>query len=187
VGIHKPLPALGALLSAATALTILASSALAVGARIPATTQPASGGWKIRANHSQPGPAINDFDGSFEVKGSNVTDLNGVTQGAVNRGCIAHQHVTMVGGATIRHFLNPSIPADYYYVGKVNGFAKVSLTFQDSGTKTKPAKIDKGEGELRIFFPGGTDTRGGFTEYSNLTYSSSTAGICNLEFSVTVG
>ncbi len=185
---RSALPALGALLSTATVLVILANSPLAVGARdAVATTRPASGAWKIRANHSQPGPAINDFDGSFEVKGSKVADLNGVTQRAVNSGCIAGQHVTMIGSASIRHLLDPSIGADYYYVGKVNGFAKVGLTFQGSGTRTKPARIDQGQGELRIFFPGGTDTRGGFTGYSNLTYSSSTAGICNLEFSVTAG
>ena len=185
---RRTLPALGALLSGATALVLLASSAHAVDARAAvATAQPASGAWKISANHSQPGPAINDFDGSFEVKGGKVADLKGVTRRAVNSGCVAGRHVTMVGSAAIRHLLDPSIQADYYYVGKVNGFAKVNLTFQGSGTGTKHAKIDKGKGELRILFPGGTDTRGGFTAYSDLTYSSSTAGICNLEFSVTVG
>lgn len=179
---------LGASLLAVTALVAVMSSAVAFAARAAAATdQPAAGPWKITANHSQPGPAINDFDGSFEVSDGRVADLKGVTQRRVNRGCIAGQHVTIVGSATIRHFLDPSIPADYYYVGNVNGFANVRLTFQGSGRRKSDRRIHKATGELRIFFPGGTDTRGGFTEYSNLTYSSPTAGICNLEFSVNAG
>lgn len=170
------------------ALIPFTSSAAAVGARVAvAASQPASGAWKITANRSQPGPSINDFDGSFVVKGGEVVDLKGVTQHAVNSGCVAGQHVTMLRGAEIRHFLEPSIPSDYYYVGKVNGFANVSLTFSGSGKVKGHGKIATGKGELRIFFPGGTDTVGGFTTYSNLTYSSSAGGICNLEFSVTAG
>lgn len=170
-------------------MTLIAftSSATAVDARAAATAQPASGTWKITANHSQPGPAINDFDGSFVVKRGEIVELKGVTQHAVNSGCVAGQHVTMLGNSVIRHFLAPSIPSDYYYIGKVNGFANVSLTFSGSGKAKGHGKITTGKGELKIFFPGGTDTVGGFTTYSNLTYSSSAGGICNLEFSVTAG
>ncbi|MGA2925786.1 MAG: hypothetical protein ABSG43_07285, partial [Solirubrobacteraceae bacterium] len=151
---------LGALLVAVTALVTVTSSALAVAARIAvATAQPAAGAWKITANDSQPGPAINDLDGSFAVRGGRVADLTGVTQRRVNRGCIAGQRVTMVGSATIRHFLDRSIPADYYYVGNVNGFANVRLTFHGSGKRKSDRRIHMGTSELRIFFPGGTDTR----------------------------
>lgn len=188
VSIRGALPVCCVVASCAIALVAFASSAAAVGARVAvATSEPASGTWKITANHSQPGPSINDFDGSFVVKGGDVVELKGVTQHAVNSGCAAGQHVSMLGSIAVRHFLEPSIPSDYYYVGKVNGFANVSLTFQRSGRSKRHDKTTRGRGELRILFPGGTDTQGGFTAYSNLTYSSATAGICNLEFSVTAG
>jgi len=180
--------AAGTALSGTAVLLACASSAFGVNARVAtATAPPADGTWKIVANHSQPGPSINEFDGSFAVKAGKVDKLTATTQRHVNSGCIAGVRVKMIGSAPIRHFLDTPTASDYYYVGKVNGFATVTLTFQAS-TGTKAAReLHKGTGQLRIFFPGGTDTRGGYTGYSNLTYSSSTAGICNVEFSVRAG
>ncbi len=174
------------LLAGAAVSVAFASSAFGVGARVAAAASPPqAGAWKIVANHSQPGPSINEFDGSFAVSGGKVAQLTGTTQRHLNSGCVPHERVTMLDSTAIRHFLNQSIASDYYYVGKVNGFAKVSLTFRGGGGTKDARVLHRGVGQLRIFFPGGTDTRGGFTGYSNLTYASSSAGICNLEFSVT--
>jgi hypothetical protein len=172
-------------LAGAAVSVVFASSAFGVGARVAAAASPpTAGAWKIVANHSQPGPSINEFDGSFTVSGGKVAKLTGITQRRVNSGCIARERVTMLDSTAIRHFLDQSIASDYYYVGKVNGFAKVALTFQGAPGTKDARTVHSGTGQLRIFFPGGTDTRGGFTGYSNLTYESSSAGICNLEFSV---
>jgi hypothetical protein len=180
--------AIGCALSGTAVLLACASSAFGVSARVATATAPPAGGtWKIVPNHSQPGPSINEFDGSFAVKAGKVEKLTATTQRHVNSGCIAGEHVKMVGSAPIRHFLDTPTASDYYYVGKVNGFATVTLTFQRA-TGTKAARQPhKGTGQLRIFFPGGTETRGGYTAYGNLTYTSSTAGICNVEFSVRAG
>jgi len=173
------------LLAGAAVSVVLASSAFGVGARVAtAARPPTAGAWKIVANHSQRGPSINEFDGSFTVSSGRVAKLTGITQRRVNSGCVAGERVTMLDSTPIRHFLNQSIPSDYYYVGKVNGFAKVRLTFQGAAGTNGARTLHSGIGQLRIFFPGGTDTSGGFTVYSNLTYESSSAGICNLEFSV---
>jgi hypothetical protein len=161
----------------------------APGARLAtATAPPAAGGWGIFPNHSQPGPSINDFKGSFKVAGSDVTDLHGVTQHAVNSGCVAGETVTMVGKVAIDHEVIAAIGVDYFEVGGgPNSFARVKLTFQGRSSKKHHAKTHHGSGHLRIFFPGGSDTAQGFTGYSNLTYSSNAGGICNLEFSIAQG
>lgn len=180
----KSLAMVAALLSAAVMSVAFTSSAFGVSARAAAATSPpAGGGWKIVADHSQPGPAIKMFEGSFAVGAGKVSKLTGITQRRVNSGCVAGERVTMLGSTPIVHFLKPAIASDYYYVGKGKLFANVSLTFQAKGG----GKVHKGVGELRIFFPGGTDTLGGYTTYSNLTYESSTAGTCNLEFTIVAG
>jgi hypothetical protein len=184
MSVRGPLTVVATLLSGLIVCLAFAGSAFGVNARAAAATSPpAAGAWKIVANHSQPGLAIKQFDGSFAVAAGKVSKLTGITQRHVNSGCVAGERVTMLGSAPILHFLKPAVPADYYYVGKVNAFANVKLTFQAKGA----GKVHKGVGALRIFFPGGTDTRGGFTTYSNLTYESSTAGTCNLEFSIVAG
>ncbi len=184
MSVRGPLTVIATSLLVAVVSAALAGSAFGVSARpAAATSPPAGGGWKIVADHSQPGPSIHDFQGSFAVKAGAVSKLTGVTQRHVNSGCVVGERVTMLGSTPILHFLNPSIASDYYYVGKGKLFANVKLTFQAKGG----GKSHKGVGELRIFFPGGTDTLGGFTTYSNLTYESSTAGTCNLQFSVVAG
>jgi hypothetical protein len=166
---------------------VLVTGSVAAAVAVAATSPPASGTWQIVPNHSQPGPSIDDFRGTFKVNGGVVSSLRGVTQHAVNRGCDRGVTVTMTGSAPISHALVPAVGADYYLVGGVNSFAHVHLTFHGRGTKKHPAKVRKGTGELRISFPGGSDTLGGYTSYSNITYESSTAGTCNLEFSILGG
>jgi hypothetical protein len=122
------------------------------------------------------------------VTGGTVADLHGTTQHAVNSGCVAGETVTESGKVPIGQEVIAATGSDFYEVGGgPNSFARVRLTFQGHSSKKHRAKTFHGTGELRIFFPGGTDTVGGFTDYSNLTYSSSAGGICNLEFSIAQG
>jgi hypothetical protein len=152
------------------------------------TSPPSAGPWQIVANQSQPGPSLVEFLGGFTVTGSVVTGLHGITQHAVNRGCAAGESVTVLGNAAIRHFINPEIPVDVYEVSQPGVFfTTVDITLQGRGTKKHRAKLYHSTGHLRVIFPGGSATLGGFTSYSNLTYSSAGGGTCNLEFSVSPG
>jgi hypothetical protein len=169
-------------------LAVVAFGAAALAAAPPAPV-PASGAWRIGPEDSQPGPTVNQFSGGFTVaSASRVGALHGVTEHDLNRGCDSGVTVTMTGSVPISHFVNAAVSADYYVVSSPKTqFEPVKLTLRGRGTKKHPAKAHKASGELRIFFPGGTDTVGGFTTYSNLTYESATAGTCNLKFSVTAG
>jgi hypothetical protein len=162
-----------------------AALALPAGA-VAATAPPASGTWQIKPEHSQPGPAVDVLTGTFKVSGNRVSGLQGITQHAVNSGCDRGEHVSLVGSAPIRHAVDPSIGEDFYSVSVANpsSFVKVRLTFQGRGTKRHPAKVHRASAMMRIYFPGGTDTIGEFTTYSNITYETAFAGTCNLRFSI---
>ncbi|HTU95058.1 MAG TPA: hypothetical protein VMF14_04395 [Solirubrobacteraceae bacterium] len=159
--------------------------ALPVGASA-ATPPPASGTWHITPEHSQPGPSVDVFTGTFKVQGNRVSGLQGITQRRVNSGCDRGEHVSMVGSAAIRHALDPSVGEDFYSVSVASpiSFVKVHLTFQGRGSKRHPAKVHRASAMMRIYFPGGSETIGGFTAYSNITYGTAFAGTCNLKFSI---
>ena len=83
----------------------------------------------------------------------------------------------------ILHLVIASTGSDFYWVGNSHtlAFANVRLTFKGPG---RSAKVHRGTGSLRIYFPGGTDKSVGFTINSDLTYDSEWAGYCDLKFSI---
>ena len=173
------------------AASIVIGCATAAALAIPtgagaATAPPASGTWHIKPEHSQPGPALDDFIGTFKVSGNRVSGLQGISQHAVNSGCDRGEHVSLVGSVPIRHALDTSIGEDFFTVSVADAtsFVKVHLKFQGRGTRRHPAKVHRASGLMRIYFPGGSDTAGGFTTYSNITYETAFAGTCNLRFSI---
>ncbi|MGO9955898.1 MAG: hypothetical protein ACLP50_07920 [Solirubrobacteraceae bacterium] len=157
---------------------------------VATTPPPAPGRWRITANVSNPGEAaIDQFNGSLTVTGEAVTDLHGITQHGVNSGCIAGERVAMLGSVAIRHEVDATVGSDFWEVAlpNPNAFVTVRITLQGHRSARHPAKIHHATGHLRIFFPGGTDTTGGITTYSNITFGPTPAGICNLEFSISQG
>jgi hypothetical protein len=174
----------GALTRACLAVGLLTAS---VGAAVVhaqmAVPPPGAGQWQI-APDKEPGvpQGIDDFKGAFTVtSGLEVTKLHGVTQHGVNSGCISGVDITMSGSVPIRHLVIAAVGSDFWVVSSSNGmlFQKVDLTVQGRHGKKRRAT-----GELRIYFPGGSDTTGTYTVYSNMTLSSSVTGTCNLRFSI---
>ena len=176
----------------------LLSAPIAVAANAPAAlgpqpesgmSAPAKGPWRVVPDQSQPGSSLDQFKGKFTVAGLRVIHLHGTTQHAVNRGCVAGESVTLLGRVQIRHVIPATIPEDLYAVsiGVPPSSVHVRLMLHGRRSRKHRAKKHRVSGLLRIFFPGGTDTIGGYTVYSNLTYSSRPAGICDLRFSITPG
>jgi hypothetical protein len=167
--------------------TVTSLAALSVPLAGAATPPPAPGAWKIVAEHDQPGPPSKELTGSFKVSGNAIKELQGTTQHDLNSGCDPGVRIALVGSVPIRHALDTSIGTDYYYVGVAGptSFAKVHVTVRGRGTAKHPATSHRVPADLRIVFPGGSSTVGGFTTYSNITYESKTAGTCNLKFQVT--
>jgi len=167
----------------ALALALAVVSTLAAVA-IAAASPPASGTYTIRTDVDTPGgQPIDQFHGAFKVSGGRVSGLHGVSQHGVKAGCKRNETITMIGSQPILHLVIASTDSDFYWVGNSHtlAFANVRLTFKGSG---RSAKVHRGTGSLRIYFPGGTDVSVGFTINSDLSYDSEWAGFCDLKFSI---
>ena len=167
----------------ALGLSLAVVSTLAAVA-IAAASPPASGTYTIGTDVDTPGgQPIDQFHGAFKVSGGRVSGLHGISQHGVNTGCKRKETITMIGSQPILHLVIASTGSDFYWVGNAHtlAFANVRLTFKGPG---RSAKVHRGTGSLRIYFPGGTDTSVGFTINSNLSYDSEWAGLCNLKFSI---
>jgi hypothetical protein len=165
----------------ALALTVVCTLAAVA---IAAASPPGSGTYTIRSDaDTAGGQPIDEFHGAFKVSGGRVSGLHGVSQHGVKTGCKRNETITMIGSQPILHLVIASTGSDFYWVGNAHtlAFANVRLTFKGPG---RSAKVHRGAGSLRIYFPGGTDVSVGATINSDLSYDSKWAGFCDLKFSI---
>ena len=149
-----------------------------------AAPPPTQGVWRIESLHNSLAPPKAEFHGSFRVSGRRVTDFHGVTAHGVIAGCTVGEQVTVLGSVPITHTKNKAFGEDFWGVRTTSSFdfVRVAVALRGPGAAGKAART---VGELRMYFPGGTQTSvDGYTEYSNLTFGPSAAGYCNLQFTI---
>jgi hypothetical protein len=163
------------------AIAVLAAIVSTAGAVTPSAPAPASGAYAIQTRHDLSG-RIDQFHGSFRVNGRSVSDFHGVVQRHANSGCAVGTSVVVLGSAPINHLVDADGTDEWAVSQEANGgFIRVPITLRLRGSR----RIHRSTGELRIYFPGGSDTVDGSTVYSNITFGPTVAGpACNLEFSV---